>query len=183
MNITFPHVIENGLGEKIVFSGIVKEADGDKLVGENFVSPGVGPVMHTHWLQDEGFTVLSGRIAYQVQGQPVHYATEGESVVFKRGVPHRFWNAGDDILHCSAWLKPANTFPFFITAIFEAQKKSGRAEPSKFDGAFLLMRYSSEYELVLPKFVKKIIIPVTYFIGKVLGKYKHFENAPGPVRN
>ena len=183
MKITYPHIIENCLGEKLVFEELQKEPDGDRLVGENFVSPGMGPVMHTHWLQDESLTVLKGKIGYEVKGQPAQFAGEGETVLFKRGVPHRFWNAGEEVLHCEAWIKPANTFVFFISSIFAAQNKTGTAKPELFDAAYLLTRYSSEYELAdIPPIAKKVIIPLTYYTGKILGKYKHFKNAPEPVK-
>lgn len=183
MKITYPHVITNSIGEKIIFHEVIPEPDGDCVVGENFVEPGNGPVMHTHWLQDEGFTVLKGRIGYQVQGQPEQFANEGESVVFKKGIPHRFWNAGQEVLHCKCWVKPANTFVFFLTSIFEAQNKSGKAKPEIFDAAYLLTRYASEYDMAeMPKMVKKVIIPATYQIGRLLGKYEHFKDAPEPVK-
>jgi quercetin dioxygenase-like cupin family protein len=183
MNITYPHIIENCLGEKLVFESLQQEPGGDRLVGENFVSPGNGPVMHTHWLQDESLTVVKGKIGYQVKGQPEQFAGEGETIFFERGVAHRFWNAGEDVLHCRAWVKPANTFVFFITSIFAAQNKSGKAQPEMFDAAYLLTRYRSEYDMnEIPAFVKKLIIPLTYFTGKILGKYKHFKNAPEPVK-
>jgi hypothetical protein len=35
----------------------------------------------------------------------------------------------------------------------------------------------------MPRFVKKVIMPATYRIGMLLGKYKHFKNAPEPVRD
>ena len=183
MKITYPHVIENCIGEKIIFREVLKEADGDRLIGENYVTPGNGPVMHTHWLQDESLTVIKGKIGYQIKGQPEQYATEGETVLFSRGTPHRFWNAGQDILHCKAWLKPANTFVFFLSTVFAAQNKSGKAQPEMFDAAYLLKRYSAEYDLTeIPLFVKKIVIPVTYYTGKLLGKYKRFKDAPEPVK-
>jgi quercetin dioxygenase-like cupin family protein len=182
MNINFPHTIENCVGEKIIFKQLIKESGGDKVIGESFVAPGAGPLMHTHWLQDESLTVIKGKIGYQVQGQPEQFAGEGETVLFTRGTAHRFWNAGQDTLHCEAWVKPANTFVFFISSVFEAQNKSGKSEPEPFDGAYLLTRYSAEYEMNgIPKFVRKIIIPITYFFGKLLGKYQHFKNAPAPV--
>lgn len=182
MNYALPHIIENHLGEKIVFQGIRHEPDGDVLFGENFVQPNSGPPMHTHWLQDEGFTVLEGHIAYQVAGQPVQYASAGESIVFKRGVAHRFWNAGSDVLHCNAWLKPANTIVFFLSSIYAAQNKSGKAQPEMFDAAYLLTRYADEYDMAeIPWFVKKAIMPVTYQLGRLLGKYKKFNNAPQPL--
>lgn len=183
MNITYPHTIENCIGEKLIFRELQQEPDGDRLLVENYVSPGIGPVMHTHWLQDECLTVVNGKIGYQVLGQPEQFAGEGETVLFKKGVPHRFWNAGPDTLHCQGWIKPANTIVFSLGSIFNAQNKSGSARPEQFDAAYLLTRYASEYDLVgIPKFVKKIIISLTYYTGKLLGKYKHFKDAPLPVK-
>lgn len=183
MKFAYPHVIENCIGEKLIFKELQKEPDGDRLLVDNYVQPGHGPLMHTHWLQDESLTVVNGQIGYQVLGQPEQYAGEGETVLFKRGVPHRFWNAGEEILHCKGWIKPANTIVFFLSSIYAAQNKSGKAQPEQFDGAFLLTRYSTEYDLPgIPKFVKKIIIPLTYNIGKLMGKYKHFKDTPEPVK-
>ncbi len=183
MKISYPHTITNCEGEKIIFHGVQKEPDGDKVIVENFVTPGNGPVMHTHFLQDEALTVVKGKLAYHVLGQEVRYANEGETVLFKRGVPHRFWNAGEDILNCKGWIKPANTIVFFLSAIYDAQNKSGKAEPEKFDGAYLLTRYAQEYDIYgIPKFVKKTVMPITYRIGQMLGKYNHFKDAPEPVK-
>jgi len=184
MNYLLPHTIENLLGEKLIFKRILHEPDGDVLIGENFVQPGSGPPMHTHWLQDEGFRVLKGRIGYQVAGQPKQYANAGESIVFKRGIPHRFWNDGSDVLHCEGWVKPANTSVFFLSSIFDAQKKSGKAQPEVFDAAYLITRYASEYEMnEIPVFVRKVILPVVYRLGKLFNKYEHFKDAPEPVKH
>jgi quercetin dioxygenase-like cupin family protein len=183
MKISYPHVIENCISEKIVFKELRKEPDGNRLVGDSYAIPGTGPMMHTHWLQDESFTVVKGKIAYQVLGQPVLFAHEGETVFLKRGVPHRFWNAGQEILHCKCWIKPANTFAYFISAIFAAQNKSGKGQPEKFDAAYLMTRYSAEYDISgIPVFVKKVVMPTTYYLGKILGKYKHFKDAPAPLK-
>lgn len=183
MKIQYPHTIENGHGEKLVIQSIEHEPDGDLVPGENWVQPGSGPPMHVHFLQDEGFTVVSGKIGYQMLGGPEQFAGPGETAVFKRGVPHRFWNAGDEVLHCTAWVKPADNFVYFLSAIFEAQKKSGKPQPDIFDAAFLLTRYKSEYDMLeIPGFVKKVVFPVVVFLGKLLGKYKHFADAPEPVK-
>ena len=183
MNYNLPHTIENCTGERILFKELVKEPDGDKVLVENWVTPKSGPPMHTHFLQDETLTVVNGRIGYQIKGGQPQFAGEGETIEFKRGVAHRFWNAGDDILHCTGWIKPAHSIVFFLSSIYEAQNKSGSERPEKFDGAYLVKRYASEYDMnEIPGFVKKIIIPITYYIGKLLGKYRHFQNAPDPVR-
>ncbi len=183
MNYQLPHTITNPTGETLIFKELVHEADGDKLIVENYVTPKSGPPMHTHFLQDESLTVVTGKIGYQVKGEAPQYAGVGETVTFKRGVPHRFWNAGEDVLHCTGWVKPANTLVFFLSSVYAAQNKSGSEKPETFDGAYLLTRYASEYDMAeIPGFVKKVILPATYRIGKLLGKYKHFKNAPEPVK-
>ncbi len=185
MNFSYPHVIENCLGERLVFEKVQPEPDGDRLIVSNTVSPGSGPLMHTHWLQDESLTVVKGRLGYQIAGQPEQYVGVGETVVFNRGVPHRFWNADEkEMLQCKGWVKPANTLVFFLSSIYAAQNKTGSARPEPFDGAYLVTRYASEYDLPeIPPFVKKVVMPVTYHVGRLLGKYKHFENAPEPVKS
>lgn len=182
MDIRYPHAIENCIGEKLIFLGIEQEPDGDRLLVENYVQPGGGPVMHVHYLQDEAITVLEGRIGYQLLGGPKQYAEAGETVLFKKGTPHKFWNSGEGVLHCKGWLKPANSVVYFLSALYDAQNKAGSAQPEKYDGAFLMTRYKSEFGLPeIPAFVKKTIIPATYMVGKLLGKYEHFKDAPEPV--
>lgn len=103
--------------------------------------------------------------------------------MFKRGVPHRFWNAGEEVLHCTGWVKPANTLVFFLSSVYAAQNKAYSERPETFDAAYLLTRYASEYDMAeMPTFVKRFIMPVTYYIGRLLGKYKHFKDAPAPVK-
>jgi len=182
MNYRLPHTIENCIGERIVFTAFEPTAEGGRLSGEAFCQPGCGPIMHTHFRQDEGLTVISGKMGYQVKGEAPCFAEAGEEVIFKRGVPHRFWAAGSEPLHCKAWVEPANTFLFYISSIYAAQNKSGRAQPEVFDGAYLVRRYAKEYDLAdLPFLVKKVVIPLTYFLGRLLGKYRHFRDTPAPL--
>jgi len=182
MTYQLPHTIQNK-AEKITFLGLVKEKDGDKLLVENTVRPGGGPPMHNHFLQEESLTVVKGRIGYQVLGQAPQFAEVGETIVFAPGVAHKFWNAGMDDLQSTGHIKPANTIVFFLSSIYAAQRKSGSDKPEIFDAAYLLTRYSSEYDMnEIPWPVKKILMPVIYTIGKLLGKYKHFKDAPRPTK-
>jgi quercetin dioxygenase-like cupin family protein len=64
-----PHTIDNGAGERLVFTRRVRGVRGVRLEGETTVQPGAGPPMHVHHLQDEGFTVVEGRLGYQRDGQ------------------------------------------------------------------------------------------------------------------
>ena len=179
----YPHTIENGLGEKIIFKSLESAPDGDKVILEAFCTPGAGPAMHTHLKQEEELTVVSGAMGYQILGQEPKIAGRGETVLFTRGTPHKFWAEGQETLHCHGWIHPANSIVFFLSAVYAAQKKSGKDEPEPFDGAYLLTTYSSEYDMpIIPAFVKKIIFPLTCFIGRLTGKYKHFNGAPAPLK-
>ena len=177
-----PHTIKNPFGESITFLSIVEEDGEKKMTLLNKVSAGSGPPFHVHYKQDESLTVTKGRMGYQIDGQEARYLQEGESAVFKRGQMHRFWNAGDEEMECEGWVKPANTLDYFLTGIYSSMTKAGKAEGDPFDTAFLMTRYKSEYDLKdIPVFVKKVIFPITVVIGKVLGKYKHFRDAPEPI--
>ena len=51
--------------------------------------------MHTHEHEDEYSYVLSGRMGAQI-GDEIVDAGPGELVVKPRGIPHAFWNSGDE---------------------------------------------------------------------------------------
>lgn len=183
MNYKFPHTIENCIGEKLIFQSVEPSAGGDKVLVEAFCRPGAGPPMHTHFKQEEELTVITGKMGYQLLGQEPEYAEVGETILFRRGTPHKFWAEGQGHLHCKGWVQPANTIVFFLSAIYAAQNKSGKGEPELFDGAYLLTKYATEYDMPeIPSFVKKVIFPATYFIGRLLGKYKHFDDAPPALK-
>jgi len=66
---TYPHMIENGAGEELTFLGVVRHPDGDRLEAESRATPGAGPPMHVHHLQEEAMCVVSGRLGTQVVGE------------------------------------------------------------------------------------------------------------------
>jgi uncharacterized cupin superfamily protein len=180
---TYPHVIESPFGEKLIFKTIETVNGEKRAIVDNEVQPGSGPPFHVHFKQDEFLNVTSGKMGYQVEGEEEKFLGPGESILFKRGQMHRFWNAGETVLKCTGWVQPANSFDYFITGIYESMNKAGKAEGDPFDSAFLMTRYKSEYDLKeIPGFVKSVIFPITVAIGKLLGKYKHFEDAPPPLR-
>ncbi len=179
MPISYPHTIENCVGEKLTF----KKLENDKLIVEAYCQPQSGPAMHTHFKQDEELTVVSGKMGYQIPGEAPKFLSKGESILFKRGTPHKFWAERDEALHCHGWVAPANSLAFFLSAVYAAQNKSGKGQPEAFDSAFLLTKYTSEYDMPeIPSFIKKVIFPATVLVGKLLGKYPHFKDAPPALK-
>lgn len=182
MNYKLPITITNGAGEVLTFERFEDTPDGERLTGKAVVQPGRGPIMHVHYRQDEGMSIVSGIMGYQILGQGPAFAYPGESVVFPKGVAHRFWAEGSEVLHTKAWISPPNDIIFFLSSVFAAQKKSGTDRPEIFDAAYLLTRYKSEYSILeLPFIVRKVVMPVAYTLGRIFGKYKHFKNAPSPL--
>lgn len=183
MSYQYPHTIENGHGEKITFLRLVQEPDGDRLELEGQALPLAGPPMHVHFLQDEGFTVMQGKAGSQILGEAPRLHGPGESLVFKAGVPHKFWNAGTETLVIRGWIKPANNLEYFLSELYGSTANNGGQRPDTFDGAWLMHRYRSEFDMLdLPAFVKKIIFPVARFWGKLTGRYRKFAGAPEPIR-
>lgn len=180
---TYPHTIDNGAGERLTFIRRVVGPAGDRLEGETVVKPGAGPLMHVHHLQTEGFAVQEGRIGYQRLGEPEQFAGPGETVVFKPGEAHRFWNAGEGDLRCTAYIEPADNAEYLLTEIFDSTRRRGGKQPALFDVAFLLRRYRREFTmLAIPAVVQRVAFPVLAAVGTVLGKYRRYRDAPEPVR-
>lgn len=181
---TYPHTIDNGAGERLTFSRRVSGVNGDRIEGENLVSPGSGPPMHVHYFENEGFTILEGRIGFQIAGEPPQFAEEGESIAFPAGVPHRFWNAGDRPLRCAAYIEPVGNVEYFLGALFASQKQNGGHRPNLLDAAYLMRRYRYEFGyFAVPALVQRSVFPVLIAIGTALGRYARYADAPEPRTN
>ncbi len=178
MKIALPHTIENITGEKLTFLRIIIKDGIEYLEAEIEAQPNAGPPMHVHYKQDESMTVVSGIMGYQELGKELKYADPGETLLFKAGTPHKFWNAGNDVLRCSGYVSPAYNLVYFLSQIYKSSNENG-GRPGMYDAAFLLNRYKSEFGMLeIPPFVQKVIFPMILFFGNLFGKNKYFIDAP-----
>jgi hypothetical protein len=139
--------------------------------------------MHAHYYQEEALTVQQGRIGYQRAGEPPRFAGSGETVVFEPGEAHRFWNAGEEDLLGTGYIQPADNIEYFLSAIYESQRESPGSRPDPFETAYLMRRYRSEFGMAeIPAVVQRVVFPVMVAVGRLLGKYKKYADAPEPVR-
>lgn len=137
--------------------------------------------MHVHYLQEEATQVVSGRLGYQTLGGEEQFAGPGELVVWPPGTAHRWWNAGETELRMTGWCAPPGNIEFFLGSLFASLKENG-GRPGPFDAAFLLTRYRTEYAMLeIPAFVRSVVMPVLYLVGRLLGKYERYRDAPEPV--
>ena len=179
---TYPHTIDNGAGERLTFLRRVTGPNGERLEVENLVTPGAGPPMHIHYYQEEALTVQQGRIGFQRPGEPPQYAGPGETVTFKAGEAHRFWNAGNDDLRAKGYIEPPDNIEYFLGQLFASTKASGGQRPNPFDAAFLVWHYRSEFALLaVPAVVQRVVFPLMVVVGTLLGRFRKFANAPAPI--
>jgi quercetin dioxygenase-like cupin family protein len=72
----------------------------------------LGAPVHTHHNEDEYSFVLQGRFGVQL-GDEVLEAGPGDLVFKPRGVPHAFWNAGDEPARLLELISPAGFENYF----------------------------------------------------------------------
>ena len=114
------HVLGPGEGERVhlLALGVRFMIDGARTGGafslvEHPMPPrSLGAPVHTHKNEDEYSHVLEGRVGLQL-GDEVIEAGPGDLVFKPRGVPHAFWNAGDDPARLLEIISPAGFEDYF----------------------------------------------------------------------
>ena len=179
---SYPYTIDNGHGEQLTFTGVTHGPDGDRAEVDGVAQPGAGPPMHVHYLQEEAARVVTGRLGYQVLGEDAKFAGPGELVVWPAGTPHKWWNAGDDRTAHDWVVQAARQHRVLPRRAFRVDEGERRRPPSAVRCRFLMTRYRSEFAMLeLPAFVRRVVIPVLYVVGRMLGKYEKYSDAPEPI--
>ena len=124
-------------GERLTITKSGAETNGEYTQFEGTDEPGIGPPMHVHFKQEEGVKVLRGNMGVEVNGKKFELK-EGEEFIFLKGVAHRFWNAGDQQLHYSGYVKPSLNYEYFIEQVYKSANENQDDKPGAFDAAFLL---------------------------------------------
>lgn len=71
--------------------------------------------VHTHEREDEYTFVLEGQVGVLV-GEEEHLLATGDFILKPRGVPHTFWNAGDDPARVLELISPGGFERYFEEA-------------------------------------------------------------------
>ncbi len=100
------------LGNRYVLRG--SSSDGRFALIEQTIPPrALAAPMHTHAHEDEYSFVLTGRLGAQI-GDHVVEAGPGELVLKPRGIPHAYWNPGDEETQLLEIISPASFEQYFI---------------------------------------------------------------------
>ena len=172
----------NKNGETLIITKSAAETGGQITEFEGTEEPGIGPPMHVHHKQEEKVKIVKGKMRVKTLTKAFSLI-EGQEYIFLPGEAHQFWNEGDEILQYTGHVKPSNNYEYFIRHIYQSSNEANDDKPSPFDAAFLLTKYKSEMDmLVIPKPVKLIVFPILLVIGKLIGKFKKFVDAPAALK-
>jgi mannose-6-phosphate isomerase-like protein (cupin superfamily) len=88
----------------------------------------LGSPVHTHEREDEYSFVLEGRVGVQLADETL-VAGPGDLVVKPRGVPHAFWNAGDEPARLLEMISPAGFEDYFreMAPLLAADERDAQA--------------------------------------------------------
>ena len=112
------------LGNRYVLRG--DSSSGRFALIEHTIPPrALAAPMHTHEREDEYSFVLAGRLGAQI-GDEVVAAGPGDLVLKPRGIPHAYWNPGDEETHLLEIISPAGFEQYFADL---APELAGPGEP------------------------------------------------------
>jgi mannose-6-phosphate isomerase-like protein (cupin superfamily) len=166
--------LENPItGERLVFVATAAETAGECTIFDTYVRPnGTVASPHVHPYQTELFDIRSGRIGVRL-GRETIEAGPGEVLTIHPGVPHRFWNAGDEELHFRATVTPALEFERLIETMFTLAadgKTNKKGMPNPIRLAVIARAHFDVVRLpVVPHKLQRMALAVGAPLGKALG--------------
>jgi mannose-6-phosphate isomerase-like protein (cupin superfamily) len=172
--------IENRHTGEVLRMRRVRDANGQvNLILEGSLPPHCsGPPLHAHFQEHEQGHVAAGTLGAIVGNKKITVQA-GEPVDLPAGVPHRWWNAGEDPLEFNGRVVPVVDLDRFLQAIFAVINASNSGRPSLFYVAHVLQRHRHTQELrAVPAVIRKVVFPAVLLIGRILGKYRG-DNWPG----
>ena len=164
--------LENRHTGEILVMRRMRDAQGQiVLTLDGTLPPGTsGPPLHVHFHEHEQGIVKAGTLGAQI-GTDKFVVPAGGTVVLPAGRPHRWWNAGDDLLEFSGHVVPVD-LDRYLQAVF-AVLNASNGRPPIFYLAHVLWRHRDTQLLSIPPpAIQRILLPVVLIIGRSLGKYR-----------
>ncbi|CAN5709898.1 hypothetical protein BH23GEM8_BH23GEM8_01250 [soil metagenome] len=172
-------------GETLIFFG---EADSSapEVTFEVHMAPGAsGPTPHSHPLQSERFSILSGSIVATIDGE-VRRIEAGGDVIVEAGQVHTFFNGSDEeslVLRCTA--EPALNLQWFLTEMAQSAIRGGGRwdDASLFEVGYALHQIRGEYRLAtVPAPIQTAMVGILAAAAILLGKTRQINPRPVAAR-
>jgi quercetin dioxygenase-like cupin family protein len=162
-----------------------QETNGELSVADLRVRPG-GAVIgaHIHPTIDERFTVLKGKIGYML-GSQKGVLQPGDCVNLPHGIPHDWWNAGDEEARVIVEIRPAARFEQMATTLF-CLAREGKTNQKGVPNPLQMAVIAKEFEDVVvflnpPPWVQRLLFGILAPLGRLLGYkaiYPHHLQLP-----
>lgn len=165
-------------GERLRLERVSSDEGADKILIEGSIpAGGQGPPLHNHPRSHEGFTVVSGLMGVQV-GNERTVVEVGRSVIIDPGIPHTWWNAGEDMVVVRGEMNPAADLDHFMYAMTNAMNRTRKGRPPITDAAVILNRYpEASRPETIPKPVQAVLLPLALVVARALGRHRRYEIA------
>jgi mannose-6-phosphate isomerase-like protein (cupin superfamily) len=176
--------IENPVtGERLVFHETSAETNGERVVFETIVQPGgFVAAAHLHPYQAERFEVLAGTVGMR-RGKEKVELHAGDVVVVEEGMPHKFWNAGDDEARFTCTVTPALQFERLIATMYSlaaAGKTNRKGMPNPLRLAVIANHHFDDVRLpMIPQSLQKLGLKLGAPAGRIFGFGPTFDPVQG----
>lgn len=128
--------------------------------------------MHIHHAEDEEGEIVAGTLSADVGGKLVEVGAGG-TVRLPKGVPHRWWNGGDQPLAFNGAARPIVDLDRYLQAVFEVINAGPPGRPPLVYLAHVALRHRhTQSVLVMPAAVQAIVFRVAVLIGTLSGRYR-----------
>ena len=150
-----------------------EETNGELLISDLRVRPG-GAVLgaHIHPTIDERFTVLKGKIGYML-GDQKGVLQAGDSADLPRGIPHDWWNAGDEEARVIVEVRPARRFEQMVITLFclaQEGKTNQKGIPNPLQMAVIAQEFGDVVQFLNPPpWAQRLLFGLLAPIGRMLG--------------
>lgn len=164
--------LENRHTGEILVMRRVRDAQGQIVLAlDGTLPPGTsGPPLHVHFHEQEEGIVKAGTLGAQI-GKEKFVVPAGGTVVLPAGRPHRWWNAGADLLEFSGHVVPVD-LDRYLQAVFAVLNASNGRPPIFFLAHVLWRHRDTQLLSIPPPAIQRIVLPVVLIIGRILGKYR-----------
>lgn len=170
-------VIDNPiLGDSIKVLQTPADTAGELFQAEITLVPNaLGPPLHIHPTLEDRFLARTGSLGVEINGKR-RVLAPAEEAVAPPGVPHRFWNAGDEPASFLAEVRPGTPgFIAFIETLYGLArdgKTNARGLPNPLQAAVLFRAYKDD---VVPASPPPPLQPVLFGIMAAVGRLLGFR--------
>lgn len=141
-----------------------------------------GPPMHVHFVEDEEGYIRSGTLSVLLDGKSIT-AGPGQSTAIARGLPHRWWNEGDEPLQFEGYAGPLVDLDRYLQAVFDVMNAGAEGRPPLIYMAHVALRHRhTQAVLIMPWPIQGVLFRVVVAVGTLLGRYRGHDWPGSPSR-